>query len=278
MTRRPGMRTSGCGSSGRSWRAVSSLRVHAQLGARRSSQARRTCDRFGAAQALFSGSTAEQEFLRHYYSSQALVLERQSRRLAGSAGQAQTCFSRVSQSGGRIQRDHCCQDDRGARGMAACRAGASAGVGRGRIRVDPAERPCLIQIAGVLLRRAVDGARALRDWTHGWRDSGVLAECRSGAASRRRWTRFLSTGGDPQLLLPEIDHALADQPLIFEARVRIAEDLAPAVSLLRSAMRRSSPTSQPTARRSKRPFRPKLPSARRRSRRRARRWRNGTRP
>jgi hypothetical protein len=94
------------------------------------------------------------------------------------------------------------------------------GSGTGRIRVDPADRPCTIELAGVILRREVDGS-VLKRWT--------------GAADIRAFspiadlvvlpgngvTRFLSTGNDPQFLLPEIDPALANQPLIFEARVRI---------------------------------------------------------
>ena len=107
------------------------------------------------------------------------------------------------------------------------------GSGRGRIRVDPAERPCLIEIAGVLLRRAVDGA-VVRDWStagamQAFSPTADLVRLRDNDG-----LHCLSTGGDPQLLLPELEHALADQPLIFEARVRISENLAPAVSLLQS--------------------------------------------
>ena len=82
----------------------------------------------------------------------------------------------------------------------------------------------------------MDGA-ALRDWTTTGEIQAFSPNADLVLLPGDDGTRFLSTGCDPQFLLPEIDHALADQPLIFEARVRISEDLAPAVGLLRSAMR-----------------------------------------
>ena len=112
---------------------------------------------------VFSGSSAEQAFLRHYYSSQASLLE--SRAEAG----ASRSLSQVS----------FCVFPNLAGGYSPTTAATTVvkpglwqhvvlelpqGSGPGRIRVDPAERPCVIEIAGVLLRRAADHA-VLGNWT-----------------------------------------------------------------------------------------------------------------
>jgi hypothetical protein len=191
---------------------------------------------------LFSGTLPEQEFLRHYYSSQALALER--RALARESSRSPQMFFRLFPN----------LADGYSETTAVGRTLTSGewhhvvlelpqGSGRGRIRVDPAERPCLIQLAGVLLRRAVDGS-VLREWTTASEIQGFSPVADLVRLPGDGEMRFLSTGGDPQFVLPEIDQALADQPLIFEARVRISEDLAPAVALLRSP---AGPTPDETA-------------------------------
>jgi hypothetical protein len=72
-----------------------------------------------------------------------------------------------------------------------------------------------------------------------WTDAAEIRECSPIAdlvlLPGDDATRFLSTGSDPRFLLPEIHPALAEQPLVFEARVRIEQDVAPAMALLRSA-------------------------------------------
>ena len=182
---------------------------------------------------LFSGSLPEQDFVRHYYSSQAIVLERHAV-ACEFPGQAHTFF--------RVFPNLADGYSEATAAMAALKAGEwqhvvlglPQGSGRGRIRVDPAERPCLIQLGGVLLRRAVDGS-VLEDWTSASEMQEFSPTLDLLRLPGDDAMRFLSTGGDPQFLLPEIDQALADQPLIFEARVRISGDLAPAVALLQSA-------------------------------------------
>jgi Methyltransferase domain len=181
---------------------------------------------------LLSGSTVEQEFLRHYYSSQALVLERRALDRE-SAAPVRTRFSVFPNLAGGYSESTAVRTTLAPGEWHHVVLELMQGSGRGRIRVDPAERPCLIQIAGVLLRRALDGA-VVRDWStagamQAFSPSADLVRLRDNDG-----LYCLSTGGDPQLLLPELEHALADQPLIFEARVRISENLAPAVSLLQS--------------------------------------------
>jgi cephalosporin hydroxylase len=120
------------------------------------------------------------------------------------------------------------------------------GSSTGRIRVDPADRPCMIELADVVLRRGVDGS-VLKSWTDAADIRAFSPIADLVLLPGDDGTCFLSTGGDPQFLLPEIDPALADQPLVFEARVRIDADLAPAVALLQStaeAVERAAPIAQ----------------------------------
>ena len=181
---------------------------------------------------LLSGSTVEQEFLRHYYSSQALVLERRAVDREAAAP-ARTRFSVFPNLAGGYSESTAVRTTLAPGEWHHVVLELTQGSGRGRIRVDPAERPCLIQIAGVLLRRAVDGA-VVRDWSTAGAMQAFSPTVNLVRLGDNDGLHCLSTGGDPQLLLPELDHALADQPLIFEARVRISEDLAPAVALLQS--------------------------------------------
>ena len=181
---------------------------------------------------LLSGSTVEQEFLRHYYSSQALVLERRAVDRE-SAAPTRTRFSVFPNLAGGYSESTAVRTTLAPGEWHHVVLELTQGSGRGRIRVDPAERPCLIQIAGVLLRRAVDGAM-VRDWSTAGAMQAFSATADLVRLHDNEGLHCLSTGGDPQLLLPEIDRALADQPLIFEARVRISENLAPAVALLQS--------------------------------------------
>jgi hypothetical protein len=181
---------------------------------------------------LMSGSAVEQEFLRHYYSSQALVLERRAVDRE-SATPVRTRFTVFPNLAGGYSESTAVSTTLTPGEWHHVVLELPQGSGPGQIRVDPAERPCRIQIAGVLLRRAVDGS-VVQDWS----TAGAI-QAFSPAADLVRLHdtdgfHCLSTAGDPQLLLPELDHALADQPLIFEARVRISENLAPAVALLQS--------------------------------------------
>ena len=88
----------------------------------------------------------------------------------------------------------------------------------------------MIQFAGAHLLRAADGA-VLRSWTNTdvrqWRPVADLVLLPGDEP-----TRLLSTGNDPQLLLPEMDATITDRPLIFEARVRVEHDLSAVIPVL----------------------------------------------
>jgi hypothetical protein len=108
------------------------------------------------------------------------------------------------------------------------------GSSHGPIRVDPADCPCVIEFSGVVLKRAING-QVLRSWSD---TAEMLAMKPTNNLVRlpdSMRTRFLSTGTDPQLSLPDIESALADQPLVLEARVRIDDDLSSVVPLFEAA-------------------------------------------
>jgi hypothetical protein len=184
-------------------------------------------------QTVFSASRPEQSFLRHYYASQAEVLER-APLVARASSPAETVFQVFPnlESGYSEASSDATVLKLGEWQRVVLKI--PHGSGTGRIRVDPADRPCVIELADVVLRRTVDGS-VLKSWT----DAAGIRECTPIAdlvwLPGNDASRLLSTGSDPQLLLPEVDPALAEQSLVFEARVRIDQDVAPALALIQSA-------------------------------------------
>ena len=177
---------------------------------------------------VFSCSPAEQDFLRHYYASQAHLLEYLcSRGAASASGQTFRVFPCLN---GGYREESSVGTWITIGEWQHVRLELPQGSGDGPIRVDPAHRPAVIEFAGAQLLRAADGA-VLRSWTNTdvrqWRPAADLVLLPGDEP-----TRLLSTGNDPQLLLPEMDSTITDQPLIFEARVRVEEDLSAVVPVL----------------------------------------------
>ena len=178
--------------------------------------------------ALVSATPREQAFLRHYYASQAIVM----------ASVQPVSFTKAAPAMFQVFPNLSDEYTEGTSVTSMLEAGTwhhlrldlPQGSGAGTIRVDPANRPCVVQLAGILLRRAIDGS-IVESWT-----DAAAAEALTPAGDLVRipgaTIQFLSTGNDARLLLPPLEPVLADQPLIFEARVRILDDLAPAVALL----------------------------------------------
>jgi hypothetical protein len=185
-------------------------------------------------EALFSGSSAEQDFLRHYYSSLATALE--------SADQVHRPPPRSSHTVLQVY-------PHGASGYAEATSATATipfgewqqvalelrqGSSHGPVRLDASDRACVVELAAIWLKRAVDGA-VLTSWT----SVDELRALRGMAGliplPDQTRARFLSTGGDPQFLLPDLDRAVTDQPVIVEVRLRVDADVAPALALLRSA-------------------------------------------
>ena len=181
---------------------------------------------------IFSCSPAEQDFLRHYYASQAQLLEYVCRE--GAPGATAQIFRVFPPLAGGYREETSVGTGITIGEWQHIRLELPQGAGHGPIRVDPAERACVIQFAGAHLLRAADGA-VLRSWTNTdvrqWRPVADLVLLPGDEP-----TRLLSTGNDPQLLLPEMAAAITDQPLIFEARVRVEEDLSAVIPALSAGL------------------------------------------
>jgi hypothetical protein len=182
---------------------------------------------------LFSASVPEAEFLRHYYSLQAAVLERAQPRKPAAWSPKETCFQVFPRLSDAFTEATSIVTTVKIGEWQHIALELPQGSPDGPIRVDPCDRACLIEFAGVVLRRATDGA-VLKAWTN-------PAEIRAFAIVSDLvplsgdGPQFLSTGPDPQLLLPEVEPGSFDQPLVLDARVRIHEHLDVAVTSLEAA-------------------------------------------
>jgi hypothetical protein len=179
--------------------------------------------------AIFSASPADREFLRHYYSSQGQLIERQPFTVASGKVFFQVFPSLTD--GYRESNSSAAPINVG--DWQQVRLDLPQGSPTGPIRIDPADRPCVIELAGMALRRAVDGT-VLKSWTHNSEPSPFVSVSDLLTLPADQGFRFLSIGKDPHFSLPELDSAMTDQPLVFEARVRIDEDLASAAALFQS--------------------------------------------
>jgi hypothetical protein len=188
----------------------------------------------GFVQTVFSGLGPEQSFLRHYYASQAEILKLAQLVTRASCNPPETFFQVFANLGNGYSELTSAVTPLKLAEWQHVVLKIPQGSSTGRIRVDPAERPCLIELASVVLRRGVDGS-VLKSWTDAAdiRAFSPIADLMLLPGNDA--ARFLSTGRDPQFLLPEIDSALANQSLVFEAQVRIDQDVAPALALLQSA-------------------------------------------
>jgi hypothetical protein len=193
-------------------------------------------DSCGFLQALFHGSEPDRAFLRHYYETQAKALECEclSARAAASDKPYVQVFTTRS---GEYNEEHSVRAEVRADEWDRHVLSFPDGGGTGRIRIDPANCPSVIDIAGVQIRRAVDGA-VLFEWTdpeeiRSFDCSAQLVPLigKNGGGP----ARFLSTGSDPRLMLPQLDSAVTDQPLSIEIWMRMSTELSEAISLLRSA-------------------------------------------
>jgi hypothetical protein len=109
----------------------------------------------------------------------------------------------------------------------------SQGSGCGRIRIDPTDAPGLVEIRGILVRRAIDKA-VLKSWTTpdeilscSFEDELIVA----GADP----PILISGGADPKLYLPEDEKSLLDQPLVVEISLRVSSKIGPTIEALLSS-------------------------------------------
>ena len=100
------------------------------------------------------------------------------------------------------------------------------GISGGDLRLDPADRPAIIELRGIALVSAVDQ-------TPVWSINGLdIASLRVGgtlmsigSTEANGVCRFFSYGNDPQLYLPSAEAAQLDQPLTIRIWLRLQSDL-----------------------------------------------------
>ncbi len=172
---------------------------------------------------LFHGEAAAQQHLRKFYSLCALKLEHENYavRQAISAEPLALTAQVFPKIGEEYSLQFCYRSSFQSGQWQRISVELSAGIGDGVVRVDLTEQPCIIDIAGIALRRAVDGEVV-------WQvkeleiaslqvdgDMSLLA-----AAAPGKFCRFLSKGNDPQLYLPAFTAEERDQPLYLDIWVR----------------------------------------------------------
>jgi hypothetical protein len=101
------------------------------------------------------------------------------------------------------------------------------GIGHGALRIDPADQTGVVDIAGIALRRLVDGETI---WSaKGYSELATLSIggtlVRLDDPNNQEFCRFISNGLDPQLFLPELDWKCLDQPLSIDIWLRIQSDV-----------------------------------------------------
>jgi hypothetical protein len=178
---------------------------------------------FGLLKLLFSGDSEQQGFLRQYYAVQGENLDLRYRAegstldsprpsltvypcLAG--GYSESTARSVELQPGAWERHAV---------ILPC------GSRNGSIRIDPADRVCIIELQHIAVCRVADAAK-LAEWTGPAlaqiRTAGDLAPISVGSSAR-----YFSLGTDPQLYLPALSAELADQPLFVEIYIRPVFDL-----------------------------------------------------
>jgi hypothetical protein len=109
------------------------------------------------------------------------------------------------------------------------------GIGNGPLRIDLAERPAIIDLAGIRIRKAVNNEIL---WSaEGSSETASLGLggtiTRFEASDKSTFCRFLSFGSDPQLFLPSFDADHFDQPLLLDIWVRLHVEISSLLPILR---------------------------------------------
>jgi hypothetical protein len=113
----------------------------------------------------------------------------------------------------------------------------ASGIGHGPLRIDLAEQPAIIDLAGIRIRNAVNNEIL---WSaEGLSETASLAVggtmTRFDVSDKTGFSRFLSFGSDPQLFLPSLEADHFDQPLLLDTWVRVhleISSLLPAIKRL----------------------------------------------
>ena len=113
------------------------------------------------------------------------------------------------------------------------------GLGDGPPRIDPADRPGIIDLSHIQIKREADKA-VLWEATGasgmaGLHTAGDLRPLNGLTADDNGFLRFVSLGCDPQILLPDLRDIVTEPGLIVELRIRVHDDALLFLRLLASA-------------------------------------------
>lgn len=172
---------------------------------------------------LFEAEPAYQSHLKKFYALSATNLEyRHQRDHSGHQGQAGLVDAQIfPKVGGEYSLSYCIGASFPTGKWHKVRVEISAGMEGGSLRADLAQKPGLIDVAGITLRKAVQDEVI---WKVVGSEAATLpvgGDMRFlGASPDRAFARFLSVGNDPQLFLPESPEGL-DEPLYLQLWVRV---------------------------------------------------------
>ena len=176
---------------------------------------------------IFDADAFEQEHLRKFYSLCALKLEHDFYQLGNAMRKGPQAigvqlFPKIAdQYSPEVRYDASFEVGQWRK----IRMELSAGIGTGPLRIDLAQQPCILDVAGITLREAVLDEPV-------WAVVGPeLASLQLGGdmslletAPDKEFCRYLSTGNDPQMYLSPLGESNLDQPLYLDIWIRAIVD------------------------------------------------------
>jgi methyltransferase family protein len=195
--------------------------------------------------ALFTAEPRYQDHLKRFYSLCALKLDYDGHVAAKSASATVLEAQAFPMIGGAYSFDRHARASFQSGKWQRISIGLPFGLGEGPLRLDLAEQPCLIDIAGISLRKpvrdavvwSVNGSEVSKLQPAG--DMSMLEHVNVG-----EFCSFISTGNDPQLFLTNVEGEIADCPMELECWVRAIVD---PVSLVNELKRRIGEAAQSEA-------------------------------
>jgi hypothetical protein len=185
---------------------------------------------------LFTAESCYQDHLKQFYSLCALKLEYEGH-LCGKSGRASSALLDAQvfpMIGGEYSIDRHAGASFNAEQWQKVSIELPFGLGEGPLRLDLAQRPSVIDIAGITLRKPVQDAVV---WSLAGADVSKLQPAGDmsiiGQVEVGDFCRFISTGNDPQLFLTNVESDILNCPLQLECWVRVIVDPASLVTQLK---------------------------------------------
>ncbi len=187
---------------------------------------------------LFQGDKPVQQHIRKFYSLCALKLEQEHDPTSGRVPQGKAVVQIYPFGDGGYSADRVYKGELSCGTWQRLRVELTSGFGSGPLRVDLTEQPAVIDIASIAIRRSVDNGVL---WTA---DRPAQLAALGGATDmsvfetppNQEFCRFISWTCDPQFFVPAITDGAADQPLQFEAWLRIQLDVSSVLAEVRNTL------------------------------------------